>query len=58
LENLLNIQMVKRWCALYFENVFIPKENTLLGPGGFKKQITGFNAERIGNTALWSYRIP
>ena len=41
----------EEWCALYFENVFIPKENVLLGPGGFKKQIAGFNAERIGNTA-------
>ena len=36
---------------MYFDNVFIPKENVLLGPGGFKKQIAGFNAERIGNTA-------
>ena len=41
----------EEWCALYFDNVFIPKENVLLGPGGFKKQISGFNAERIGNTA-------
>lgn len=41
----------EEWCALYFDNVFVPKENVLLGPGGFKKQITGFNAERIGNTA-------
>jgi hypothetical protein len=41
----------EEWCALYFDNVFIPKENVLLGPGGFKKQIAGFNAERIGNTA-------
>ena len=41
----------EEWCALYFDNVFIPKENMLLGPGGFKKQIAGFNAERIGNTA-------
>ena len=41
----------EEWCALYFDNVFIPKENVLLGPGGFKKQIVGFNAERIGNTA-------
>ena len=36
---------------MYFDNVFIPKENVLLGPGGFKNQIAGFNAERIGNTA-------
>jgi alkylation response protein AidB-like acyl-CoA dehydrogenase len=39
------------WGALYFDNVYIPPENLLLGPGGFKKQIAGFNAERIGNTA-------
>jgi alkylation response protein AidB-like acyl-CoA dehydrogenase len=39
------------WGALYFDNVYIPPENLLLGPGGFKKQIIGFNAERIGNTA-------
>ncbi len=39
------------WCALYFDDVYIPPENVLLGPGGFKKQIAGFNAERIGNTA-------
>ncbi len=41
----------EEWCALYFDNVYIPEENVLLGPGGFKKQISGFNAERIGNTA-------
>ena len=31
--------------------MYIPPENLLLGPGGFKRQISGFNAERIGNTA-------
>ncbi len=41
----------EEWCALYFDNVHIPEENVLLGPGGFKKQISGFNAERIGNSA-------
>ena len=40
----------EEWCALYFDNVYIPPENVLLGPGGFKKQIQGFNVERIGNT--------
>ena len=35
----------------YFDSVYVPPENLLLGPGGFKKQIAGFNAERIGNTA-------
>ena len=39
------------WSALYFEDCHVPKENLLLGPGGFKKQIAAFNAERIGNTA-------
>lgn len=41
----------EEWCALYFDDVYIPPENLLLGPGGFKKQISGFNAERIGNAA-------
>ena len=41
----------EEWCALYFDNVYVPPENVLLGPGGFRKQIAGFNAERIGNTA-------
>ncbi|KRB49109.1 acyl-CoA dehydrogenase [Rhizobium sp. Root708] len=41
----------EEWCPLYFENARVPKKNLLLGPGGFKQQITAFNAERIGNTA-------
>lgn len=41
----------EEWCPLYFENVRVPKANLLLGPGGFKRQIAAFNAERIGNTA-------
>ena len=39
------------WATLYFDNVYVPPEDVLLGPGGFKKQIAGFNAERIGNAA-------
>lgn len=39
------------WAQLYFDNVYVPSENVLLGPGGFKRQIAGFNVERIGNTA-------
>lgn len=38
------------WRALYFDNVRIAPEMVLLGPGGFKKQIAGFNVERVGNT--------
>ncbi|OZM79608.1 acyl-CoA dehydrogenase [Pseudonocardia sp. MH-G8] len=41
----------EQWCQLYFEDCYVPAENVLLGPGGFKKQIAGFNAERIGNAA-------
>ena len=41
----------EEWVQLYFENVYVPRENVLLGPGGFKRQIAGFNIERIGNTA-------
>ncbi|MBV8537277.1 MAG: acyl-CoA dehydrogenase [Alphaproteobacteria bacterium] len=41
----------EEWCQLYFEDCRIPEANVLLGPGGFKKQIAGFNVERIGNAA-------
>ena len=39
------------WCQLYFENCRIPANNILLGEGGFKKQIAGFNVERLGNAS-------
>lgn len=39
------------WAELYFEDCRIPAENVLLGPGGFKKQMSGFNVERIGNAS-------
>ena len=39
------------WAQLYFDGCRIPAANILLGAGGFKKQIAGFNVERIGNTA-------
>ena len=41
----------EEWCELNFDNCRIPAENVLLGPGGFKKQMAGFNIERLGNTA-------
>jgi alkylation response protein AidB-like acyl-CoA dehydrogenase len=41
----------EEWNPLFFDNVYVPKDNILLGPGGFKKQISGFNVERIGNSA-------
>lgn len=41
----------EEWSQLYFEDCRIPKENILLGKGGFKRQIAGFNVERLGNSA-------
>lgn len=39
------------WRQIYFEDVFVPPEDVLLKEGGFRKQMAGFNAERIGNSA-------
>ncbi|HSS66509.1 MAG TPA: acyl-CoA dehydrogenase, partial [Gammaproteobacteria bacterium] len=39
------------WAQLFFEDVYVDAEHVLLGPGGFKKQMSGFNVERLGNGA-------
>jgi alkylation response protein AidB-like acyl-CoA dehydrogenase len=39
------------WVQTYLDDVFVGPDNILLKEGGFKKQIAGFNVERIGNTA-------
>ncbi len=39
------------WAQLYLEDVFVEDKNVVLGEGGFKKQIAGFNVERLGNSA-------
>lgn len=39
------------WTPLFFDNLYVGPENVVLGEGGFKKQIAGFNVERIGNAA-------
>ena len=41
----------EEWAQIYLDDVYVPPENVLLGEGGFKKQIAGFNVERIGNAA-------
>jgi len=41
----------EEWAELHFDNVHVPKEMVLLGEGGFKKQIAGFNVERLGNAS-------
>ncbi|MBT6095595.1 MAG: acyl-CoA dehydrogenase [Rhodospirillaceae bacterium] len=40
----------EEWAQLYFDNVYVGPDNVILGEGGFKKQIAGFNVERIGNS--------
>jgi alkylation response protein AidB-like acyl-CoA dehydrogenase len=46
-----NFMNGEQWAQLYFDNCRIPKANVLLGPGGFKKQMSGFNVERLGNSS-------
>ena len=41
----------EEWAELHFENVHVPREMVLLGEGGFKKQMAGFNVERLGNAS-------
>ena len=41
----------EEWAELHFDDVHVPQDMVLLGEGGFKKQIAGFNVERIGNAA-------
>jgi len=41
----------EQWSQLYFENCRISRANVLLGEGGFKRQISGFNVERLGNAS-------
>jgi len=41
----------EEWAELHFDNVQVPADMVLLREGGFKKQIGGFNVERIGNAS-------
>jgi alkylation response protein AidB-like acyl-CoA dehydrogenase len=41
----------EEWAQIYFDDVLVPAEMVVLKEGGFKKQIAGFNVERIGNAA-------
>ncbi len=41
----------EEWAQIYFEDVLVPADMVVLGPGGFRKQMAGFNVERIGNAA-------
>lgn len=46
-----NFMNGEAWAQLYFDDCKVPAENVLLGPGGFQRQIAGFNVERLGNSA-------
>ncbi|MBA3013309.1 MAG: acyl-CoA dehydrogenase family protein [Proteobacteria bacterium] len=39
-------------CALYFDNVKIPKENLVIQPGDFGNLMLAFDIERCGNAAM------
>ena len=39
------------WRQLYFDELYVSPDDVLLKEGGFKKQISAFNAERVGNSA-------
>jgi alkylation response protein AidB-like acyl-CoA dehydrogenase len=41
----------EEWSELNFADVHVPEDMVLLKEGGFKKQMAGFNVERIGNAA-------
>jgi alkylation response protein AidB-like acyl-CoA dehydrogenase len=41
----------EEWAELNFADVHVPQDMVLLKEGGFKKQMAGFNVERIGNAA-------
>jgi len=41
----------EEWVQTYLDDVYVGPEDVLLKEGGFKKQIAGFNVERLGNTA-------
>ena len=39
-------------CDLIFDNVKVPAENLLIGPGGFRKLFQAFSIERLGNSTM------
>ena len=41
----------EEWAELNFDDVHVPKDMVVLGEGGFKKQMAGFNVERLGNAS-------
>jgi alkylation response protein AidB-like acyl-CoA dehydrogenase len=46
-----NFMSGEEWRQMFFEDVYVPPEMVVLREGGFKKQIAGFNVERLGNAS-------
>ncbi|HQR54455.1 MAG TPA: acyl-CoA dehydrogenase family protein [Burkholderiaceae bacterium] len=41
----------EEWAEIFFDDVYVDDEQVVLQAGGFKKQMKGFNVERLGNSA-------
>jgi alkylation response protein AidB-like acyl-CoA dehydrogenase len=41
----------EEWAEIFFDNVYLDDDQVVLKAGGFKKQMRGFNVERLGNSA-------
>lgn len=41
----------EEWAEIFFDDVYVDDEQVVLKAGGFKKQMKGFNVERLGNSA-------
>jgi alkylation response protein AidB-like acyl-CoA dehydrogenase len=41
----------EEWAEIFFDNVYVDDGQVVLKAGGFKKQMSGFNVERLGNSA-------
>jgi alkylation response protein AidB-like acyl-CoA dehydrogenase len=41
----------EEWAQVYLDDVYVPADCILLREGGFKRQIAGFNVERLGNAS-------
>ncbi len=41
----------EEWAEIFFDNVYVDDGQVVLKAGGFKKQMKGFNVERLGNSA-------
>ena len=48
----------EEWNPLFFDNVYVPKEKVLLGPGGFKKQMpASMSSASAIPRAVWRWAV-